>query len=175
MFIEEVIIVDEKDRETGTMEKIEAHRKGVLHRAFSVFIMNSSGRLLLQKRALGKYHSPGLWTNTCCSHPRPGEHVYDAAVRRLQEEMGLTSDLTEAFSFIYRADFDNGLTEHEYDHVLVGISDIKPVPDSDEVDSYEYVDLDYLTADLEANPSSYTVWFRIAFPRVKDELVKLAN
>ena len=170
MTSEDVVLVDENDRETGTMEKMEAHRKGLLHRAFSVFILDTSGKLLLQKRAAGKYHSPGLWTNTCCSHPRPGEPVYDAAVRRLQEEMGMHCPLSEAFTFIYKADFDNGLTEHEFDHVLVGVSDNKPVPDHGEVESYEYVDLDYLSDDIEKNPGNYTVWFRIAYPKVKDML-----
>ncbi len=170
MTSERVILVDSADRETGTMEKIEAHRKGVLHRAFSVFIIDRSGKLLLQQRAAGKYHSPGLWTNTVCSHPRPGESVSSAAVRRLNEEMGLTCEMKQSFSFIYKAEFDNGLTEHELDHVLVGICDDKPVPNPVEVDGYKYADLDFLSEDMESNPDNYTVWFRIAYPRVMDIL-----
>jgi isopentenyl-diphosphate Delta-isomerase len=170
MTFEEVILVDENDRETGTAEKMEAHRKGLLHRAFAVFVVDSHGRLLLQKRASGKYHSPGLWTNTCCSHPRPGESVDNAAVRRLQEEMGINCTLSESFTFIYRADFDNGLTEHEFDHVLIGLCDNNPVPDHREVENYKYINLDHLSADIEKNPGNYTVWFRIAYPKVKDIL-----
>ncbi|MFO7923892.1 MAG: isopentenyl-diphosphate Delta-isomerase [Bacteroidales bacterium] len=170
---EEVVLVDEKDRETGTMEKIEAHKKGILHRAFSVFVLNSKGMLLLQRRASVKYHSPGLWTNTCCSHPRPGESVKNAALRRLKEEMGITCSLTESFTFIYRAEFDNGLTEHEYDHVLIGVSDSAPDPDPAEVDGYEYADLDLLSHNIEYHPEDYTVWFRIAYPRVKERLKDL--
>lgn len=165
-----VILVDENDRETGTMEKMEAHMKGLLHRAFSVFIMNSSGKLLLQKRASGKYHSPGLWTNTCCSHPRPSESVNDAAIRRMFEEMGMTGPLKHSFSFIYRAEFDNGLIEHEFDHVLIGVSDDEPVPDIDEVADFEYLDPGFVSEDIKVNPEKYTVWFRIAFPKVKDHL-----
>lgn len=171
--VEEVVLVDENDRETGTMEKIEVHRRGLLHRAFSVFILDSKGKLLLQRRSWEKYHSPGLWTNTCCSHPRPGETVADAAARRLNEEMGITCYLEESFTFIYRAEFENGLTEHEFDHVLVGVSDDKPIPDPGEVDSYSYADLEELEKDIAHNPHDYTVWFRIAYPRVKNVLEKL--
>ncbi len=175
MTYEEVILVDKNDRQTGTAEKIEAHRKGLLHRAFSVFVVDSSGSLLLQKRASGKYHSPGLWTNTCCSHPRPGESVHDAAVRRLQEEMGIHCKLSKSFTFIYRADFDNGLTEHEFDHVLIGVCDNEPVPDHREVESFQYIDLDSLSADIEKNPDNYTVWFRIAYPKVRSILENLKS
>jgi isopentenyl-diphosphate Delta-isomerase len=170
MAFESVILVDSADRETGTMEKIEAHRKGVLHRAFSVFITDSSGMLLLQQRAAHKYHSPGLWTNTVCSHPRPGESIHEAADRRLHEEMGLSCEMKQSFTFIYKAEFDNGLTEHELDHVLVGVCDDKPVPNPGEVDGYKYADLDFLSDDIESNPDDYTVWFRIAYPRVKNIL-----
>jgi isopentenyl-diphosphate Delta-isomerase len=168
--MEQVVLVDENDRETGRMEKIEAHVKGVLHRAFSVFIVNSSGQLLLQRRSAGKYHSPGLWTNTCCSHPRPDEPVVKAALRRLMEEMGLNCPLHRSFSFIYRFEFDNGLTEHEFDHVLLGVSDDVPVPDPGEVSEFRYSDTDDLEDDINKNPEDYTVWFRIAYPRVKEKL-----
>lgn len=171
--VEKVVLVDENDRETGIMEKIEVHRRGLLHRAFSVFILDSKGKLLLQRRSWDKYHSPGLWTNTCCSHPRPGEAVADAATRRLNEEMGITCYLEESFTFIYRAEFENGLTEHEFDHVLVGVSDDKPTPDPREVDSYKYTDLEELEKDMADNPHDYTVWFRIAYPRVRNVLEKL--
>ena len=119
--LEEVVLVNEKDEAIGTMEKMAAHEKALLHRAFSVFVFNKNGDLLMQQRAHSKYHSGGLWTNTCCSHPRPGEHVADAANRRLQEEMGFTTSLNKAFDFTYKAAFDNGLTEHEFDHVFIGI------------------------------------------------------
>ena len=171
---EEVILVDENDHETGTMEKMEVHKRGLLHRAFSIFILNRKGFLLLQKRASGKYHSPGLWTNTCCSHPRPGETIMLAAVRRLGEEMGIHCPLQKSFQFIYKAQFDNGLTEHELDHVLVGVSDDLPVPDYDEVEDFSYMDVDFLSYDIETNPAKYTVWFRIAFPEVKVILKDLA-
>ncbi len=170
MTLDEVILVDTNDCQTGTMEKMEAHEKGLLHRAFSVFILNNSGRILLQRRASGKYHSPGLWTNTCCSHPRPGEPVEIAAVRRLQEEMGIKCSLKKLFTFIYRAEFDNGLTEHELDHVFAGISDSIPVLNTEEADDYEYVDPDYLSKDIEKFPGKYTIWFRIAYPGVKQIL-----
>lgn len=167
MIMEKVVLVDANNRQTGTMEKTEAHEKGLLHRAFSVFILDSSGQLLLQRRSSGKYHSPGLWTNTCCSHPRPGESVKDAAIRRLKEEMGITCSLKESFTFIYKADFDNGLTEYEFDHVLIGVTDSDPVPNPEEADSYKYVDPDHLAKDIHNRPDNYTVWFRIAYPRVK--------
>ena len=118
--MEEVILVNEQDEQTGTIEKMEAHRKALLHRAFSVFIFNGKGEMLLQQRAMGKYHSPGLWTNACCSHPRPGEEVETAAFRRLKEEMGIETSLKKIFDFIYRTEFDNGLTEYEFDHVYIG-------------------------------------------------------
>lgn len=167
MIMEKVVLVDANNRQTGTMEKTEAHEKGLLHRAFSVFILDSSGRLLLQRRSSGKYHSPGLWTNTCCSHPRPGESVKNAAIRRLKEEMGITCSLKESFTFIYKAEFDNGLTEHEFDHVLIGVTDSDPVVNPEEADSYKYIDPDNLAKDIHNSPDNYTVWFRIAYPRVK--------
>ncbi len=175
MLYEEVVLVDENDLETGTMEKIEAHKKGLLHRAFSVFIINNAGQLLLQRRNFGKYHSPGLWTNTCCSHPRPGENINIAAARRLKEEMGMICELQQLFSFIYKAEFENGLSEYELDHVLAGISDNEPAPDPDEVDGVKFFNMEYLSIDIENNPENYTVWFRIAYPRVKDKLKELLN
>ncbi len=164
----EVVLVDEMDRELGTMEKLEAHERGVLHRAFSVFIFNSSGQMLLQQRALNKYHSGGLWTNACCSHPFPGEKVEEAAQRRLQEEMGFTTPLQKAFDFIYRAGFNNGLTEHEFDHVFVGEFSGLVNPDPDEVNEYCYVSIEEIESSLQNHPTRYTAWFHLAFPRVKE-------
>lgn len=168
-------MVDKNDNETGTMEKMEVHQKGLLHRAFSVFIINSEGKVLLQKRAEDKYHSPGLWTNTCCSHPRPGETVEQAALRRLEEEMGIKCTLSRSFSFIYKAGFDNGLTEHEFDHVFLGMCDDLPSPSREEVSDYYYADFGGLDDDISANPDNYTVWFRIAWPRVKEKLSKFSQ
>jgi isopentenyl-diphosphate delta-isomerase len=163
-----VILVDQDDRETGVMEKIQAHREALLHRAFSVFVFNSKGELMLQQRALGKYHSPGLWTNTCCSHPRPGEDTEAAAHRRLQEEMGFDCTLTKIFHFTYKAPFDNNLTEHEVDHVFVGFSDTLPVINPEEVESYRFATLNDITVEMAENPELFTVWFQIAFERVAE-------
>ncbi len=163
-----VILVDHDDRETGVMEKIQAHREALLHRAFSVFVFNSKGELMLQQRALGKYHSPGLWTNTCCSHPRPGEDTEAAAHRRLQEEMGFDCTLTKIFHFTYKAPFDNKLTEHEVDHVFVGFSDTLPVINPEEVESYRFATLDDISVEMAENPELFTVWFQIAFERVAE-------
>ena len=162
---ENVILVDTNDTPLGTMPKMEAHEKAVLHRAFSVFILNSKNQLMLQKRALHKYHSPGLWTNTCCSHQRLGETNIEAGKRRLFEEMGITSELTELFSFIYKAPFDNGLTEHELDHVLVGYSNEDPTINLEEVSNWKWMDIDAVHVDCEQQPHNYTVWFRIIFDR----------
>ncbi|HLN53214.1 MAG TPA: isopentenyl-diphosphate Delta-isomerase [Lentimicrobium sp.] len=162
-----VILVDQDDNETGVMEKMQAHKEAVLHRAFSIFIFNSKGELMLQQRALNKYHSPGLWTNTCCSHPRPGEKTIDAAHRRLVEEMGFDCTFNEAFSFVYKAPFENKLTEHEYDHVFIGICDTIPSLNKDEVNSYRMATLNQVSAEMDNNPELFTVWFRIAFDRVK--------
>ena len=168
--MEEVILVDSKDVELGTMEKMEAHRNGgTLHRAFSVFVFNTKGELLLQRRAHHKYHSGGLLTNTCCSHPRPGETVREAGNRRLREEMGMECKLVELFSFEYKADLDAGMTEWELDHVLIGLSDVKPVINLEEVDEYLYKPLDEIDKDIKENPSNYTEWFKICFERVKLE------
>ena len=163
----EVILVNELDEPLGSMDKMEAHRKGVLHRAFSVFIFNKRGEMLLQQRALNKYHSGGLWTNACCSHPGPGETTCSAAVRRLQEEMGFTAPLEEIFTFTYKAAFENGLTEYEFDHVFVSIYEGLIVPDPDEVSDFCYKNLEAIQTSLTSHPDKYTAWFHIAFPKVK--------
>ena len=160
---EQVILVNEKDEPIGLMGKMEAHEKGLLHRAFSVFIFNSKQEVLLQQRAACKYHSPNLWTNTCCSHPRAGETNQQAGERRLQEEMGLQVPLQEVFSFIYKAPFDNGLTEHEYDHVLVGYSDAQPQINPEEVASWKWLSLEAIKEDILQAPERYTAWFKIIF------------
>ncbi len=162
-----VILVDENDNEIGTMEKMQAHREAILHRAFSVFIFNSKGELMLQQRAFDKYHSPGLWTNTCCSHPRPGETTNDAAHRRMIEEMGFDCHFDEAFGFLYKAPFSNELTEHEYDHVFIGFSDQLPNINKEEVESYRMADLKTIREEINQNPGSFTEWFKIAFDRVE--------
>ena len=162
---EEVILVDTNDRPLGTMPKMEAHEKAVLHRAFSVFILNKKGELLLQQRAWEKYHSPGLWTNSCCSHQRKGESNLEAGNRRLEEEMGMEADLEELFSFIYKAPFDNGLTEHELDHVLLGYSDSDPNMNSDEVAAFRWAPLETIAAEMQADPDQFTAWFKIIFDR----------
>jgi isopentenyl-diphosphate delta-isomerase len=160
---EMVILVDKNDNQLGLMEKIEAHKKAVLHRAFSVFILNENNELLLQKRALSKYHSPGLWTNTCCSHPRDGESVINAGIRRLSEEMGFETELNTLFSFIYKAEFDNGLTEHEFDHVLLGRYNKNPLINKLEVSDWKWIDVELLKKDVVVSPYLYTVWFKIIF------------
>jgi isopentenyl-diphosphate delta-isomerase len=167
---ERVILVDINDSSTGEMGKLEAHQKGELHRAFSIFIFNAHGELLLQQRAFNKYHSGGLWTNTCCSHQRPGEGNLDAANRRLMEEMGMKADLTEVFNFTYRAEFESGLIEHEFDHVFFGKSDLLPVINTDEVANYKYMKLDALKGDLIVRPEHYTPWLKICLDTVVDHL-----
>lgn len=164
---EHVILVDEHDRRLGTMEKMEAHRQGVLHRAFSIFLFNSQGELLLHQRALDKYHSGGLWTNTCCSHPRDGESVLEAARRRLMEEMGMSAPLEAQFTFIYKRVLDHGLTEHELDHVLFATSDDVPSPNPAEVAGYRYASLEAVSEDIIAHPDQYTEWFKICFEAVQ--------
>jgi isopentenyl-diphosphate delta-isomerase len=163
--LEQVILVNESDEQVGLMEKIEAHEKALLHRAFSVFVVNSRNEILLQQRALSKYHSPGLWTNTCCSHQREGESNIDAGMRRLQEEMGFTTDLKELFSFIYVAPFDNGLTEHEFDHVLLGHFNEDPEPNPAEVADFKWMKAVDIKTDIEAHPDRYTEWFKIIFDK----------
>ena len=163
MSIEKVILVDENDNQVGLMPKLEAHQKGLLHRAFSVFIFNSKYELLLQKRASSKYHSGGLWTNTCCSHPREGEEILDAANRRLIEEMGIETSLRKVHDFIYKAELDNDLTEHEFDHVLYGIYNEDPIINKDEADDFKWIDINSLNEDIKTNGDNYTIWFKIAF------------
>lgn len=165
--MEKVILVDQHDNPIGEMEKMEAHEKAVLHRAFSIFVFNQHNELMLQQRALTKYHSPGLWTNTCCSHPRIGETLLEAGHRRLQEEMGFDCKLEKIFDFIYKAELDKGLTEHEFDHVLVGRFTESPHINPDEVHDWKWMSMEAIAADMQANPNSYTVWFKIAFDRVK--------
>ena len=160
---EHVILVNESDEPQGTMEKIEAHEKALLHRAFSVFVFNDNKELMLQQRALHKYHSPGLWTNTCCSHQRMGEDSLSAGVRRLREEMGFETQLEFKGSFIYKAPFDNGLTEHELDHILVGHYNGTPQINPEEVASWRWISMDDLKTDINTHPERYTVWFKIIF------------
>jgi isopentenyl-diphosphate delta-isomerase len=169
---EQVILVDENDNQIGLMPKMEAHEKALLHRAFSVFIFNKKGELMLQQRAAHKYHSPLLWTNTCCSHQRDGETNINAGKRRLFEEMGFSTDIKEVFSFIYKAPFDNGLTEHELDHVLVGYFDNEPNINKEEVEEYKWMSLVDVKSDIEENPEEYTAWFKIIF---KESYEKLTN
>jgi isopentenyl-diphosphate delta-isomerase len=162
---EKVILVDQSDNKIGLMDKMEAHEKGVLHRAFSVFIFNKNNELMLQKRAHSKYHSPGLWTNTCCSHQRDGESNIEAGKRRLLEEMGFTTELAETTSFIYKAAFDNDLIEHELDHILIGSFENPPNINKIEVDSWRWMQLEDIKEDIEINPNNYTVWFKIIFQK----------
>ena len=163
----EVVLVDDKDNVLGTMEKLAAHRLGVLHRAFSVFIFNSMGEMLIQQRADQKYHNGGLWTNACCSHPFPGETVERAAERRLFEEMGFTTKLEKAFEFTYKASFDNGLTEFEFDHVFTGVYDGPVYPDQSEVKAYSFRTMTDIRKQITSSPTDFTVWFRLAFPKVE--------
>ncbi len=169
MMQEHVILVDPMGREIGTQEKMQAHRDGKLHSAFSIFVFNTIGELLLQKRAQTKYHSGGLWTNTCCSHPRPGESYHRAARRRLNEEMGFDCELTGLFSFIYHTQLNNSLFEHELDHVFVGYYDSQPTPNPDEVDDWKWVNVLTLRQDVRENPQSYTHWFKLILDRVVEE------
>lgn len=164
---EQVILIDETDREIGSEEKITAHEKGVRHRAFSVFIFSSAGKLMLQKRADGKYHSAGLWTNTCCGHPRPGEETQDAAKRRLQEEMGFSCDLKEVFLFAYRTELENGLTENEIDHVFFGEHNDAPRADPLEASDWKWVSREELELDVHSSPKRYTYWLSCCFSKIK--------
>lgn len=160
---EKVILVNERDEQIGLMEKLEAHEKALLHRAFSVFILNDKNEIMLQQRAAGKYHSPLLWTNTCCSHQREGETNIEAGTRRLYDEMGIQTELKELFHFIYKAPFDNGLTEHELDHVMIGYYNENPEINPDEVESWKWMSIDDVKDDMQQNPEIYTVWFKIIF------------
>ncbi|WP_299123160.1 isopentenyl-diphosphate Delta-isomerase [uncultured Tenacibaculum sp.] len=172
MGLEQVILVDEQDNPIGLMEKIEAHEKALLHRAFSVFVFNSKGELMLQQRAAEKYHSPLLWTNTCCSHQRDGETSLEAGKRRLQEEMGFVCELEEVFWFIYKAPFDNGLTEHELDHVMVGKFEGEPKINKEEVEAYKWMPLEDVKNDIEKQPEIYTEWFKIIFKESYEKISK---
>ena len=169
---EQVVLVDEKDNPIGLMPKMEAHERAVLHRAFSVFILNGKGELMLQQRAAHKYHSPLLWTNTCCSHQRDGESNIEAGKRRLIEEMGFKTNLKEIFSFVYKAPFDNGLTEHELDHVMIGNFNGVPKINPDEVASFKWMTLEAVKKDIELQPNIYTAWFKIIF---KESYLKLIH
>lgn len=170
-----VVLVNEQDEFLGTMEKMEVHEKGLLHRAFSVFIFNDEGEMLIQRRSLKKYHSGGLWTNACCSHPFPDEDVHHAAARRTQEELGIHIELKKAFSFTYKAALDNGLTEYEFDHVFIGKFNGPLKPNEEEVGDYAYLDVDYLETHIKKFPGKYTIWFQIAFPMLKDYMSKSAQ
>ncbi|HBI01577.1 MAG TPA: isopentenyl-diphosphate Delta-isomerase [Flavobacterium sp.] len=160
---EKVILVNERDEPIGLMEKLEAHEKAVLHRAFSVFILNDKNEVMLQQRAHHKYHSPLLWTNTCCSHQREGETNIQAGTRRLYEEMGFSTELKELFHFIYKAPFDNGLTEHELDHVMIGYYNDEPKINHDEVESWKWMSIEAIRDDIQTQSENYTVWFKIIF------------
>ena len=162
---DKVILVDVNDNQIGLMPKLEAHEKGVLHRAFSVFIFNNNGELMLQRRSLTKYHSPGLWTNTCCSHQREGESNIYSAKRRLTEEMGFVTELSEKTSFIYKAKFDNGLTEHELDHIIVGNYNQSPIINFSEVDSWKWMSMKDIRNNINDQPNNYTAWFKIIFEK----------
>lgn len=168
---ENVILVNEADEPIGLMPKMEAHEKALLHRAFSVFIMNNKGETMLQQRAKDKYHSPLLWTNTCCSHQREGESNVEAGKRRLQEEMGFSTELKELFSFIYKAPFDNGLTEHELDHVMIGVYNEEPSINPEEVANWKWMYPEDIKKDISSNPDRYTAWFKIIFERFYDHLM----
>ncbi len=164
---QQVILVNEKDEITGTAGKLEVHQKGLLHRAFSVFVFNKKGEMLLQQRALDKYHSAGLWTNACCSHPQPGEEIKNAATRRLKEEMGFETAITKSFDFIYKSTFDNGLTEYEFDHVFVGNYE-GPVPfNKEEVKDICFKSMEGIREELQTEPQHYTAWFHLAFPEIE--------
>ncbi|HEY9048964.1 MAG TPA: isopentenyl-diphosphate Delta-isomerase [Ohtaekwangia sp.] len=159
--MEKVILVDEQDNAIGTMEKLEAHRKGILHRAFSILIFNPKGEILLQKRAASKYHSGGLWTNTCCSHPLPEETMEQATRRKLKQEMGIDLPTEYAYKFIYKAALDHGLTEYELDHVYVAVYDGEPVINTEEVEAWKYIDMPTLKRDVAEHPDRYTYWFKL--------------
>ena len=167
---EQVILVNEKDEQIGLMPKMEAHEKALLHRAFSVFIFNDKNELMLQQRALDKYHSPGLWTNTCCSHQRNGETNIEAGKRRLFEEMGFVTELKETTSFIYKAPFDNGLTEHELDHIMIGYYNDEPNINTEEVASWKWMEIEAVKRDMVLHPEIYTAWFKIIFEKFYEHI-----
>jgi isopentenyl-diphosphate delta-isomerase len=169
---EQVILVNEQDTPIGLMGKLEAHQKALLHRAFSVFILNDKGEIMLQQRATSKYHSPNLWTNTCCSHPRQGETTIEAGKRRLQEEMGFVTELTDILSFIYKAPFDNGLTEHELDHILIGYYNAPPTINPEEVADWRWELPEKIKEDIAKHPHRYTEWFKIIFDKFLHQVLK---
>ena len=171
--MENVILVDTSDTPVGQMEKLKAHLKGELHRALSVLIFNRKGEILLQQRAFSKYHTPGLWSNSCCSHPRPGEDSLEAATRRLGEEMGFIVPLKKSFDFIYKAHFDNGLIEHEFDHVFFGTFDGEPEINPEEANDFKWVNPSDLMEDMRSTPEHYTVWFRIIMEKMEDRFPEL--
>lgn len=171
--MEEVILVNTNDEQIGTLEKLAAHKQGLLHRAFSVLIFNDAGELLIHQRAHEKYHCAGLWTNTCCSHQRVGETNEEAAKRRLQEEMGFITSVKTIGSFIYHVEFNNGLTEHEFDHVMIGSYNENPVPNPDEVDDWKYVNLEELEKEIQTYPEKFTFWFKEIMHRFGADLKKL--
>ena len=168
--MEEVVLVDEQDNVIGTMEKLEAHKKGILHRAFSILLFNSKGEILLQKRALHKYHSGGLWTNTCCSHPLPGEEMKEATSRKLKQEMGIDAKTDFLYKFTYRAPFNNGLVENEMDHVYTGIFNGTPNINTEEVEAWKFMNVESLKKDITENPHHYTAWFKLIMNHPQLEL-----
>lgn len=169
MNLSHVVLVDSLDREIGTMEKLEAHKRGLLHRAFSVFLFDQTGRMLIHRRAQSKYHSGGLWTNACCSHPLPGETIEDAAVRRVSEELGITATPVRKSQFIYRCAFENGLVEHELDHVLSAEikADVDIQVHPEEVADWQFIKTDALSTWLDEKPDEFTVWFRLAWDALR--------
>lgn len=170
---EKVILVDAQDNELGTMDKLEAHQKGLLHRAFSVFVFNNKNELMLQQRALNKYHSGGLWTNTCCSHPRPNEVPETGIHRRLKEEMGFDCELNYVFKFLYKAELDKGLTEHELDHVFIGRYDGEPNLNPEEACNWRFMQIESIEEDIKQAPEKYTEWFKIILAQHRNEFLTL--
>lgn len=170
-----VVLVNEQDVSVGTMEKLEAHKKGLLHRAVSVLIFNQEGEMLLQRRAFNKYHSGGLWTNTCCSHPYPEENTLDAAHRRLEEEMGMQTELYKVFDFIYKVQLEEDLFEHELDHVYLGFSNETPHLNLEEASSFKWLDMDSIYKEIELNPQNYTEWFKLIVLEYKDQILEKLN
>lgn len=166
----EVVLVNEMDEVVGTMEKLRAHQEGLLHRAFSVFLFNREGKMLLHRRAEGKYHSGGLWTNACCSHPGPGEDIAQAATNRLKEEMGIQCEIKKLFEFTYKAEVGNDLTEYEYDHVFAGVYNDAPQPDPEEVSEWKWMHLESVKEEMQKHPEQFTAWFRIAIPLLEKSI-----
>ena len=166
----EVVLVNEMDEVVGTMEKLRVHQEGLLHRAFSVFLFNREGKMLLHRRAEDKYHSGGLWTNACCSHPGPGDDILQAAMNRLKEEMGIQCEIKKLFEFTYKAEVGNNLTEYEYDHVFVGVYNDAPQPDPAEVSEWQWMHLESVKEEMQKHPEHFTAWFRIAIPLLEQSI-----